>query len=148
MELKLNWMNIAIALGPLLGFIIIIAALLLLTGCFSPTQSTIEEYDADGRLTRRIETSESVIKTVTESTKDKSLIVWDSSWLAYLAVTTSTAEDPTPTMKMGVGRADKGAATIHKNHDLSLLPDIITAARAGEISLSASGIGTSGPAQR
>lgn len=148
MELKLNWMNIAIALGPLFGLIIIIAALLLLTGCFSPTQSTIEEYDADGRLSRRTVTSESVIKTVTESTKDKSLIVWDSSWLAYLAVTTSTAEDPTPTMKMGVGRADKGAATIHKNHDLSLLPDIITAARAGEISLSASGIGTSGPAQR
>lgn len=123
------------------------AATLALTGCFSPTQSTLEEFDADGRLTRRTVTSESVIKTVTESTKDKSVIVWDSSWLAYLAVTTSTAEDPTPTMKMGVGRADKGAATIHKDHNLALLPDIITSARAGEISLSASGIGSSGPAK-
>lgn len=117
------------------------AVLLTVPGCFSPTQSTITEYDADGRITKQTVTSESVIKTVTESTKDKSVIVWDSSWLAYLAVTTSTAEDPTPTMKMGVGRADKGAATIHKDHPLSLLPDIITSARAGEISLSASGIG-------
>lgn len=111
------------------------------SGCFSPTKSTITEYDADGRITRQTVTSESVVKTVVESTKDKSVIAWDNSWLAYLAVTTSTAEDPTPTMKMGVGRADKGAATIHREHDLKLLPEIVEAIRAGEISVSGSGIG-------
>ena len=117
------------------------AILLTVPGCFSPTQSTITEYDADGRITKQTVTSESIVKTVVESTKDKSVVVWDNSWLAYLAVTTSTAEDPTPTVKMGVGRADKGAATIHKDHNLALLPDIITSARAGEISVSAEGIG-------
>ena len=116
-------------------------ALLTIPGCFSPTSSTITEYDADGRITRQTVTSESVVKTVVESTKDKSVFVWDNSWLAYLAVTTSTAEDPTPTMRMGVGRADKGAATIHKDHDLTLLPAIVEAIRAGEISISGSGIG-------
>ena len=117
------------------------AALLTLPGCFSPTSSTITEYDADGRITRQTVTSESIVKTVTDSTKDKSVVMWDNSWLAYMAVTTSTAEDPTPTMKMGVGRADKGAATIHKDHDLTLLPAIVEAIRAGEISVSSSGIG-------
>ena len=117
------------------------AALLLIPGCFSPTSSTITEYDSDGRITRQTVTSESVVKTVVESTKDKSVVVWDNSWLAYLAVTTSTAEDPTPTMRMGVGRADKGAATIHKDHELTLLPAIVEAIRAGEISISGSGIG-------
>ena len=117
------------------------AVLLTVPGCFSPTQSTITEYDADGRITKQTVTSESIVKTVTDSTKDKSVVMWDNSWLAYLAVTTSTAEDPTPTVKMGVGRADKGAATIHKEHDLKLLPGIVEAIRAGEISVSADGIG-------
>ena len=122
---------------------IVLPALTMLftAGCFSPTQSTVMEFDQDGRIIRKTVTSESVVKTVTESTKDKSVIVWDNSWLAYMAVTTSTAEDPTPTMKMGVGRADKGAATIHKDHDLSLLPAIVESIRAGEISISGSGIG-------
>ena len=115
---------------------------LLLAGCFSPTKSTITEYDANGHIIRQAVTSESVVKTVVESTKDKSVVVWDNSWLAYMTVTTSTVEDPTPTMRMGVGRADKGAATIHKDHDLTLLPAVIEAVRAGEITVSVSGIGS------
>ena len=122
-------------------FAVAAVAAVIGSGCFSPTSSTITEYDADGRITRQTVTSESVVKTVVESTKDKSVIAWDNSWLAYLAVTTSTAEDPTPTMRMGIGRADKGAATIHRDHDLSLLSGIVEAIRAGEISVSASGIG-------
>ena len=117
------------------------ASFLTLTGCFSPTRSIITEYDESGRILRRTETSESVVRTVVESTKDKSILVWDNSFLAYLAVTTSTVEDPTPTMRMGVGRADKGAATIHKDHDLALLPEIITSARTGEIGVTGSGVG-------
>ena len=117
------------------------ASFLTLTGCFAPTRSTMTEYDAEGRIIRRTESSESIVKTVVESTKDKSVVVWDNSWLAYLAVTTSTVEDPTPTMRMGVGRADKGAATIHKDHDLALLPEIITSARTGEIGVTGSGVG-------
>jgi hypothetical protein len=49
---------------------------LFLTACFAPTQTTISEYNADGKLIKTTVTSESVIKSVVESTKDKSLITW------------------------------------------------------------------------
>jgi uncharacterized lipoprotein YajG len=49
---------------------------LFLTACFAPTQTTISEYNADGKHIKPTVTSESVIKCVVESTKDKSLITW------------------------------------------------------------------------
>jgi len=116
------------------------AAAFLLTGCLSPTQSTIEEYDASGKIVKTTVTSESVIKNLVDSTKDKSVVVWDNSWLAYISASAATTEDPTPTVKMGVGRADKGALTLHKDHSIDQAAAIIGAARAGEISVSATGV--------
>lgn len=114
--------------------------LFFLTGCLSPTQTTIEEYDASGKVTKKTVTSESVIKNVVDSTKDKTVVVWDNSFLAYISATAATTEDPTPTIKMGVGKADKGALTLHKDHSAEQAAAIIESARAGEISVSATGV--------
>ena len=107
-------------------------SLTLLTGCFTGTTSTVTEYDiATGKITKVTNTGESVIKSVANSTKDKSVITWESGWLAYISASTSTAEDPTPTFKMGVGKTDKGAITIHQKHKdiASVLPAVIQATR-------------------
>lgn len=89
---------------------------LFLTGCFSPTATKVIEYGADGKVIKVTETGESVIKSITESVKDKSCITWESGWVAYVSASTATTEDPTPTFKMGVGKADKGVITLHKDH--------------------------------
>ena len=107
-------------------------SLTLLTGCFTGTTSTVTEYDiATGKITKVTNTGESVIKSVANSTKDKSVITWESGWLAYISASTSTVEDPTPTFKMGVGKTDKGAITIHQKHKdiASVLPAVIQATR-------------------
>lgn len=77
-------------------------------GCLSPTQSTVTEYRPDGSVEKVTVSSESVISSLTESTKNKTVIAWESGWLAYLSVSTATTEDPTPTAKIFAGKADKG----------------------------------------
>ncbi len=92
----------------LLLIIIVIGICLTLTGCFSATQSTVTEFDLEGRVIKQTVTGESVIKTLTESTKNKTVIMWESGWMAYISLSTATIEDPTPTAKMFAGKADKG----------------------------------------
>ena len=48
----------------------VIAAALLLPGCLAPTQSTIREYDAAGNVIKETVTSESIVKTVVEYSRD------------------------------------------------------------------------------
>lgn len=110
-----------------------------LTGCLSPTQTTITEYGADGKIVKETVTSESVIKSVTDSTKDKSVIVWESGWIAYMSATTATAENPSPTFKMGAGKVDKGAITLHKDHKDIPVAGIIKATRS-ELSVTTKGV--------
>ena len=55
------------------------AALFVLTGC-AATKSTITEYDASGNILKKTETSESVISSVTKSTQNKSVIIWEDGW--------------------------------------------------------------------
>lgn len=102
----------------------------VLTGCFSPTSTTVTEYGADGKVLKVTATTESVIKSVTESTKDKSIVVWESGWLAYVSASTATTDDPTPTFKMGAGKVDKGAITLHKDHKDLNIADVIKATRS------------------
>lgn len=113
----------------------------LVAGC-TATKSTIREFDAAGNLTRETTTSESMVKEVTESTRNKTLIVWENGWAAYLSVSTATTDDPTPTVKMWAGKAAKGV--------ISALPDqqnwdgiakTITATRE-DLTVSADGIST------
>ena len=108
---------------------------LLATGCAS-TSSTILEYDAGGNVVKRTETSESVIKTVTDSTKNKSVIVWEDGWAAYISVSSGTAEDPTPHGKLFAGKVNKGAISILP--DQTALPGIAKIIQATKSDITAS----------
>ena len=83
-------------------------------GC-TATESVIREYDAEGNLLKKTYTSESLVKDITESTKNKTLVVWENGWAAYLSASTATHDDPTPTGKMWAGKASKGV--------ISAIPD-------------------------
>ena len=59
-----------------------VAVAFIAAGCAS-THSTITEFDAAGNVIRTTETSESVIKTVTDSTQNKSVLIWEDGCAAY-----------------------------------------------------------------
>jgi hypothetical protein len=80
----------------------------VLPGCFSATQATVTEFDAAGNVVKQTVTSESVITTLTKSTQGKTVIAWESGWIAYISASTATMDDPTPTVKIGAGKVDKG----------------------------------------
>lgn len=116
------------------------AIALATTGCFSPTQSTITEFGADGKtIVKQTVTSESVIKSVVESTKDKSVFTWESGWNAYIHATTATADNPTPTVKIGAGKVDKGAITLHKDHKDIPVAEVIKSTRS-DLEVTATGV--------
>ena len=71
----------------------------LLTGCAS---TTITEFDAAGKITKKTETSQSVIGTLTSSTQNKTVIMWEDGWTAYISGSTGTTEDPTPHGKIKI----------------------------------------------
>lgn len=126
----------------------VIAAALLLPGCLAPTQSTIREYDAAGNVIKETVTSESIVKTVVESTKDKLVYLNDQSWLAGIRAIPpgSSAENPMGTLEILAGRSDKTMLTMpmEKTSDVAAatsgIEAITTAARAGDIMLSATGV--------
>ncbi len=123
--------------------------LIPLTGCLAPTQSTITEYRDDGTVERVTVTSESVVKTVTESTKLKTVVAWNNSWLigAIIVPPASSAENPAGAVKFLAGKNDEGAATLSDKHDAKHLPEIIRSARAGELKASTNGIGSTSAAE-
>ena len=94
---------VVIVLTLLVG--LLIAA--ICAGC-TATETVIREYDAEGNLVKKTYTSESLVKDITESTKNKTLVVWENGWAAYLSASTATNDDPTPTVKMWAGKAAKG----------------------------------------
>ena len=121
---------------PLIIFgIATLMLVLLATGCTS-TASTILEYDETGNLVKRTESSESVIKTVTDSTKNKSVIVWEDGWAAYISVSSGTTEDPTPHGKLFAGKVNKGAISILP--DQTALPGIAKIIQATKSDITAS----------
>ena len=81
---------------------------LLLSGCLAATRSTVTEYDANGRIERVTETTESVVTSLTKSTASKTVIAWESGWAAYISASTATPEEPTPTVRLFAGKTDKG----------------------------------------
>ena len=97
----------------LLSFAALTAAVLL-PGC-TATRSVITEYDSDGKVVKTTESSESVIHTVTKSTQNKTVIVWEDGWTAYISVSSGTTEDPTPHGKIFAGKVNKGAVSILPN---------------------------------
>lgn len=140
-------MEKAIRLG-----IITVAALgicFLVSGCLTgttETTTTITEFDTDGKVTKTTVTNastESIVSSVMDSTKEKSLVVWDNSFKAYLSVSWGDTSTPTPHVDMGIGKNDKGYFSLHKNHGAEYGERMIQAARAQEITISNTGIETS-----
>lgn len=86
----------------------------MVTGC-AATRSVVTEYDAAGNVSRITESSESVIKTVTDSTQGKTVVMWEDGWAAYISVSSGTTEDPTPHGKIFAGKVNKGAVSILPN---------------------------------
>lgn len=117
-----------------------VLAAVCLAGCLSATQSTIKEFDASGNLTKETVTSESVVKNLVESTKNKTVIMWESGWMAYMAASTATTEDPTPTVKMFAGKADKGVISAMPNQqDWNGIADVIRATKS-DLAVSVTGM--------
>ncbi len=108
---------------------------LLATGC-TATSSTILEYDAAGNVVKQTQTSESVIKTVTDSTKNKSVVMWEDGWAAYISVSSGTTEDPTPHGKIFAGKINRGGISILPNQ--TGLPGIAKIIQATKSDVSAS----------
>ena len=94
--------------------LIVCSAAMFLIGCAS-THSTVTEFDSAGNIVKQLESSESVIKTVMESTANKSVIIWEDGWAGYISISSGTIEDPTPHGKIYAGKTNKGW--------ISLLPD-------------------------
>lgn len=110
-----------------------VAGAAMLTGC-AATQSTITEYDAAGNLLKKTETSESIIATVTKSTQNKTVVMWEDGWAGYISISSGTTEDPTPHGKIFAGKVNKGAISILPNQ--SGLPGIAKIIQATKSDLS------------
>ena len=105
----------------------------VLTGC-AATKSTITEYDASGNILKKTETSESVISSVTKSTRNKSVIIWEDGWAGYISVSSGTMDDPTPHGRIFAGKINKGAVSLLPNQ--SGLPGIAKIIQATKSDLS------------
>ena len=92
------------------GAVCALIACVALAGC-TATKSTAITYDANGKVVSRIETQESIVKEITESTKGKTVVAWESGWAAYISGSTATNDDPTPHVKMFAGKTDKGVVS-------------------------------------
>ena len=115
------------------------ASAALLAGCTS-TRSTITEYDNAGNITRMTETSESVIKTVTTATENKTVVMWEDGWAGYISMSSGTSEDPTPHGKIFAGKTNKGWISILPNQQgLPGIAKIIQATKS-DVAVSLEGI--------
>lgn len=111
----------------------------LLAGCLSDSATIVSEFDADGHIVRRTETTESPMKSLTDSTKNKTVIVWRSGWTAGISVATYTAEDPSPHLKIWAGKADEGIISAQKDQVWLDLAAVILATKQ-DITVTAEGI--------
>ena len=120
-----------------------VIAAIFLCGCTS-TRSVITEFDQSGKITKRKETSESVISSLMTSTKDKSVIIWEDGWAAYISGSTGTVEDPTPHGKIFCGKVNTGWISLQKDQrDVSEIAQIIQATKS-DITVALDGVKSSG----
>ena len=109
----------------LINTLIAISVLVLLPGCFSPTRSRVTFYDKEGKIQRTVEAEQSIIKTIVRAYKDHSVIWYDNGWHLSMKVTMTTSEDFFPTVVLAAGKNDKATFILHRDHNLSVLPEII-----------------------
>ena len=111
----------------------------LLCGCAS-TRSMITEFDKDGKITRLTESTQSVIQTLMSSTQNKSVIIWEDGWAAYISGSTGTFDDPTPHGKIFCGKVNKGWISIMTGQqNIDQIASVIQATKS-DISVSAEGL--------
>ena len=116
-----------------------VIAAIFLCGCTS-TRSIVTEFDQSGKVTKRTETSESVISTVMGSTNNKRVIIWEDGWAAYISGSTGTFDDPTPHGKIFCGKVNKGWISILTDQqNIDQIASIIQATKS-DISVSAEGL--------
>ena len=109
----------------LINTLMIVSILLLLSGCFSPTRSKVTFYDDKGNVQRTVEAEESIIKTIVRAYKDHSVIWYDNGWHMTMKVTMTTSEEFFPTINLSAGKNDKATFILHRDHNLSVLPEVI-----------------------
>lgn len=122
-------------------------AIAFATGCTS-TGTVITEFDANGKVVKETKTSQSVISSVVESTKDKTVVVWEDVWAGYISASAGTTKDPTPHLDLFIGKVNKGVITLHKDQqELEGISDIIYATRS-ELSANSTGISSQSTMQK
>ena len=107
------------------SIIFMVLILVILPGCLSPTRSKVTFYDKDGKIQRTVEAEESLIKTIVRAYKDHSVIWYDNGWHLSMKVTMTTSEDFFPTLALTAGKNDKATFILHRDHNLSVLPEVI-----------------------
>ena len=113
----------------------------LLCGCAS-TRSMITEFDKDGKITRLTESTQSVIQTLMSSTQNKSVIIWEDGWAAYISGSTGTFDDPTPHGKIFCGKVNKGWISLQKNQqNIAGIAKIIRSTKS-DVSVTLEGVST------
>lgn len=84
-------------------------AAFLLSGCMiGGGTTTIKELDANGKVVKETVQKKPFVGYITDSTKDKTLIIWTSGWVAEVSAAFMNTEDPTPHVKIYAGKLDKG----------------------------------------
>lgn len=125
------------------------------SGCKSIFESTdnttIEEY-SNSVLTKKTTTtltkkeSESLVKTIVNSTQNKTVIMWRRGWAGGVEATIFSEENPLPVLRAFGAKDDEGVVTIPKDQKgTENIPAIVSAATATEgVSISKDGIGSTG----
>jgi hypothetical protein len=115
------------------------AAVIAAAGCTHSTGSVIYEFDGNGKLIRKSESSESPVVSINRTSETKTLVMWESGWSAFVSASTATAQDPTPCIKLFAGKHDKGLISAVPGEDLSSMAAVIAAAK-DELAVTKDGI--------
>lgn len=116
-------------------FTLSLSLLIGLTGCMTPTESSVTYIGADGKPTKVVQASESMIKTILNAYKDNSVVIYDNGWKGIGKFTIFTPQSPFPTIELGISKNDSGFFLIEKDQDLSIVIPMIKAIRSEENSI-------------
>lgn len=147
---KNMWKKVYGPFTALLALFAVLMAMLCLAGC-AGTWSVVEELDpTTGDVIRRTETSESIAKTVVDSTKSKLVLVSKQGWLGGIRAVPpgSSSDNPAGVLELMIGKDDTLLLTVPSAQVESpavaeavrQFADLVAAARASDLSLTATGV--------
>jgi hypothetical protein len=93
----------------------------VMVGCVGTT--TITEFDKDGKITKKTESTEPPIMTIEKSLKNKMVVMWGDGLRMSGSVSPGSTENPTPHVEGKFANGNGGGATIPKD----MKPDAIEA---------------------